>query len=60
MNGRVFRGKDHCGVKRQSEIYAKPPATVRITGLVQVARCLNRHFLACGTSLFKDMRSIFN
>ena len=60
MNSRVIRGKDHCGVKRQSKIFAKPPATVRITGLVQLARYLNRHLLARGTSLFQVMRSLFN
>ena len=60
MNRRVIRGKDHCGVKRQSEIFAKTPSTVRITGPVQVARCLNRHLLARGTSLCKGMQSIFN
>ena len=58
MKSRVNRGKDHCGVKSQSVIFAKPPATVRITGLVQVARC--PIFWARGTSLFQGRRSMFN
>ena len=57
---RVARGKTASGVKRQTGILAKPRNIIPVTGLVSVARCLNRHFLVYGASSFSGKRSIFN
>ena len=57
---RVTRGKAPFGVERQTEIFAKSRNIIRITGLVSVARCLNRHFLVLRSTKYFSIGFLYN